>query len=79
MVEILINNDAARNAIRLGADKDLPAIMARCCGLGMQTYDLALRQLLARHVIAQEEAIQHATSREAVSLQMAGSPTLIRT
>ncbi|MEQ1630788.1 MAG: ATPase, T2SS/T4P/T4SS family [Planctomycetota bacterium] len=66
MVEVLINNTAARVAIRAGAFDELPAIMHRCRGLGMQTVDAALRNLLARHVITPEEAMQHAVHRDHV-------------
>lgn len=66
MVEVLIANSAARTALRDGAYEDLPGIMHRCRGLGMQNVDAALRSLLARHVITPEEAMQHAVHRENV-------------
>ena len=66
MVEVLINNAAARTALREGRYEELPAIMHRCRGLGMQTADQALRGLLARHRITVEEALQHAVCREHV-------------
>ena len=62
MVEIMINNNAVRTAIQDAAFQDVPAIMERCRGLGMQTADLALRDLLSHHLITPEEAQQHATS-----------------
>jgi twitching motility protein PilT len=64
VVEILVGNPAARNAIRLGDFQELPGIMQRCRGLGMQTADIALRGLLARHLVSQEEALLHAADRE---------------
>lgn len=66
MVEILMSNAAARHAIAAGEHAQLPAIMGRCRGLGMQNVDAALRWLLARHLISPEEAAQHATNRDAV-------------
>lgn len=62
MVEIMINNSAVRTAIQDAAFHDVPAIMERCRGLGMQTADLALRDLLSHHLITPEEAQQHASS-----------------
>jgi twitching motility protein PilT len=66
VVEILVANPAARTAIRNGSLKDLQGIMHRCRGLGMQTADIALRALLARHLVTQEEALLHATDRDEV-------------
>ncbi|MBL9076178.1 MAG: Flp pilus assembly complex ATPase component TadA [Planctomycetes bacterium] len=66
VVEILVGNQAARAAIRNGNFHELTAIMQRCRGLGMQTIDLALRALLAHHVVTQEEALLHATNRDEV-------------
>jgi Tfp pilus assembly ATPase PilU len=37
--------------------------MQRCRGLGMQTTDIALRSLLSRHLVTQDEALLHASSR----------------
>jgi Tfp pilus assembly pilus retraction ATPase PilT len=62
MVEIMINNSAVRTAIQDAAFHDVPAIMERCRGLGMQTADLALRDLLSHHLITPEEAQQHAST-----------------
>ncbi len=66
VVEILVGNPAARAAIRKGNLQDLPGIMQRCRGLGMQTTDIALRVLLGRHLVTQEEALLHATDRDEV-------------
>jgi twitching motility protein PilT len=66
VVEILVGNPAARTAIRRGNLRDLQGIMQRCRGLGMQTADIALRALLARHLVTQEEALLHATDRDEV-------------
>ncbi len=74
LVEILINNSAVRTAVRAGQLQDLPAIMQRCRGLGMQTTDLALRGLLARHLITQDEALYHAVDRDQVLARTSGQP-----
>jgi twitching motility protein PilT len=66
VVEILVANAAARTAIRTDDLAELPNIMKRCRGLGMQTADIALRGLLAAHLISQDEALIHATDRDQV-------------
>ena len=71
VVEVLISNAAVRMVIRKGSFQELPAIMQRCRGLGMQTTDLALRGLLSRHLVTQEEALLHASSREDVLVRPA--------
>jgi twitching motility protein PilT len=73
VVEVLIGNPAVRAAILEGAFHELPEIMQRCRGLGMQTTDIALRALLSRHLVTQDEALLHASSREEV-LARAPSP-----
>lgn len=77
VVEVLVANHAARAAIRGGAFADLPAIMQRCRGLGMQTVDVALRGLLCRHLVSQEEALLHATNRDEVLARNVGA-SLVR-
>ena len=66
VVEILVANPAVRAAIRLGNMAELPGIMQRCRGLGMQTADIALRGLLAAHLVSQEDALIHAADRDQV-------------
>lgn len=66
VVEIVVANPAVRAAIKLGNYHELPAIMQRCRGLGMQTVDIALRGLLARHLVGQDEALLHASDPEQV-------------
>lgn len=66
VVEVLVATGAVRDAIRSGRFDELPAIVARCRGLGMQTADLALRTLLARHQITPDEALLHAGDRDEV-------------
>lgn len=75
MVEVLTDNSAAREALCDGRADDLPAIMHRCRGLGMQTVDAALRGLLARHLVTPEEALQHAVDRvQALVRPAVGAP-----
>lgn len=66
VVEVMISNPAVRQVIRRGSLHELPAIMQRCRGLGMQTTDIALRSLLGRHLVTQDEALLHATNRDEV-------------
>jgi twitching motility protein PilT len=66
VVEVLVGSQSARAAVRLGRLQELHAIMQRCRGLGMQTIDIALRALLSRHLVTQEEALLHAINRDEV-------------
>ncbi|MCB9877825.1 MAG: Flp pilus assembly complex ATPase component TadA [Planctomycetes bacterium] len=66
VVEVLVASQAVRQAVRAGRLQELPGIMNRCRGLGMQTTDVALRGLLAHHVVTQEEALLHACNPEEV-------------
>ena len=66
VVEVLVASPSVRTAIRSGRLQDLGAIMRRCRGLGMQTTDIALRGLLNRHVVTEEEALLHASNRDEV-------------
>ncbi len=62
VVEILVGSPAVRNAIRSGNFQELPAVMHRCRGLGMQTGEAALRALQAAHLVSDEDAqlyLQH--------------------
>ena len=67
LIEILINNQAVRQSIRSGAFQELPAIMDKSRGLGMQSVDQGLRSLLTRNLISVDEALYHATNRDAVA------------
>lgn len=67
LLEILINNPAVRQHLRTGAFQELPAVMEKSRGLGMQSVDQGLRALLARNLISVDEALYHATNREAVA------------
>jgi len=67
LLEILINNPAVRQHLRSGAFQELPAVMEKSRGLGMQTVDQGLRTLLARNLISVDEALYHATNRDAIA------------
>ncbi|MEZ5966225.1 MAG: ATPase, T2SS/T4P/T4SS family [Planctomycetota bacterium] len=67
VLEILINNANVRQHLRSGAFQELPAVMEKSRGLGMQTVDQGLRALLARNLISVDEALYHATNRDAVA------------
>ncbi|GAB4144962.1 MAG: type IV pilus twitching motility protein PilT [Planctomycetota bacterium] len=64
LVEILMANSAVRQAVAAGRSAELPAIMARFCGIGMQTAEAGLRDLLARHLITPEEARNHSAGHD---------------
>jgi len=64
LLEIVIRNAAVVRAICQGRLEQLPDVVRSGRGLGMQTADMALRQLLDRHVISPEEAAFHATDRD---------------
>ena len=66
LVEILINNQAVGRTVRAGQFRELPELMQKGRGLGMQTVDMALRNLLVKDQITQEEALYHAVDRESV-------------
>lgn len=67
LLEILINNQAVRQLVRSGNFQELPAVMEKSRGLGMQSVDQGLRALLARNLISVDEALYHATNRDAIS------------
>ncbi len=64
VLEILINNQAVTKAIGSRNFQELPKIMERSRGLGMQTVDQGLKDLLGCNLIALDEALYHATDRE---------------
>jgi len=70
LLEILIGNTSVQRAIRAGEYQVLPALMKRGKGLGMQTVDDALRNLLSRNPITWEEALFHAVDREWLSARL---------
>ena len=71
LVEVLINNPPVAEAIRGNSLQDIPAIMQKARGLGMQTVDAALKGLLSRTLISTEEALYHATDRDWVTARPA--------
>ncbi|MHC5062383.1 MAG: type IV pilus twitching motility protein PilT [Planctomycetota bacterium] len=74
LLEIMIKNHAVDEAIAAGKYEELPAIMARSKGMGMQTTDMALRQLVDKNLISSEEALFHAADREWVRSGSSNSP-----
>ena len=66
LLEILLRNDAVCRAIRRGRHDELPGLMARGRGLGMQTSDMALRALVQRNLVSADEARWHAHDRDQV-------------
>lgn len=64
LLEILLRSAGVCRAIRRGRHTELPELMLRGRGLGMQTSDMALRALLQRHQISAEEAAWHAADRD---------------
>ncbi len=67
LLEIMIKNASIDAAIADGRYEELPAIMARGKGLGMQTTDMALRRMVDKNLISADEALFHAADREWVS------------
>lgn len=72
LLEILIKNQAVADAVADGRFEELPEIMERGKGLGMQTTDMALRRLVTKNLISGEEAMYHAADREWVSTRAGG-------
>ena len=66
LLEVLVNSSSISRIIRSGSFHDLPAAMAKARGLGSQTTDMGLRDLLSRRLISEEEALYHAVDREEV-------------
>lgn len=64
LLEVLINSKAARRAILAREFEELPAIMERSRGLGMQTVDRGLKRLLHAKHITLDEALYHAQDRK---------------
>jgi twitching motility protein PilT len=74
VVEVLVASPAARAIVRKGSLNELSHLMQRCRGLGMQTTDVSLRGLLARHLVTPEEALLHATDRDEVLSRHGAAP-----
>lgn len=67
--EILINNPSVQQHVRAGTFGEIPAIMERSRGLGMQIADQGLRTLINRNLITVDEARMHATNAESLGLR----------
>jgi twitching motility protein PilT len=66
LLEILINCAEVGRAIRAGLLADLPEVMKKNRGLGTQSADMGLRDMLNKNLISEEDALFHATDRDAV-------------
>lgn len=64
VVEILVSSRPVREAIRSGAFEQVEPIMQRCRGLGMQSFDTGLRELMNRHLVSEEDALLYASNRD---------------
>jgi twitching motility protein PilT len=56
--EILIGTPAVRNLIREGKVHQLPGVMQTSQSVGMQTLEMSLQELMDRHLITRESAIE---------------------
>ena len=59
LLEVLINSSAERTVIRSGKLQDLEDEMLRNRGLGTQTEDAGLRDLIDKNLITDDEALFH--------------------
>ncbi len=66
LLEILVNSPAVARIIRGGNLEDLHDTMLRGRGLGTQTLDAGLRDLISRSLITNDEALIYAADLEAV-------------
>jgi len=57
-LEILLGTTAVRNLIREGKIHQLPSVMQTSQGVGMQTLEMHLRELVDRNLISRETAIE---------------------
>lgn len=69
-VEILLNTPHVADLIKKGEIDDLQEAMEQASVAGMQTFDQALYELYEAGRISEEEALQHAESRNNLSLRM---------
>jgi twitching motility protein PilT len=53
--EIMIGNPAVRNLIREGKISQIPSIMQTSKGIGMQTMEASVNELLAKNVVTKDE------------------------
>jgi pilus retraction protein PilT len=71
-VEILINSVGVANAIATDQTDKLPGMMELGSNEGMQTFDQALRALVAANRITREEAMSHAANPDALRMSFQG-------
>lgn len=57
-LEILMGTTAVRNLIREGKIHQIPSVMQTSQGVGMQTLEMHLRELVAKNLISRETAIE---------------------
>jgi twitching motility protein PilT len=57
-LEILLGTTAVRNLIREGKIHQIPSVMQTSQGIGMQTLEMHLKELVARNLITRETAIE---------------------
>ncbi|MCR9244926.1 MAG: ATPase, T2SS/T4P/T4SS family [bacterium] len=72
VVEILVASPGTRAAIRAGKFQELPQIMHRCRGLGMQTAEAALHALQASHLVSDEDAQLYLPQRDGRAVALTG-------
>jgi len=63
-LEILVGSPAVRNLIREGKVHQIPSVMQTSQGIGMQTMDMALKDLAQRGLITRETAIEKSGNSE---------------
>lgn len=63
-LEILIGTTAVRNLIREGKIHQLPGVMQTSQGVGMQTLEMHLKELVANHSITREVAVEKSGNPE---------------
>ena len=71
-LEILISNTGVVKAIESNQTDKLPGIMELGAGEGMQSFDQALRNLVASGRITREEAMAHAANPETLRMSFQG-------
>ncbi|MCB0339627.1 MAG: type IV pilus twitching motility protein PilT [Bdellovibrionales bacterium] len=63
-LEILIGTTAVRNLIREGKIHQIPSVMQTSQGVGMQTLDMHLLDLVARGLVEKNEALEKSGNKE---------------
>ena len=57
-LEVLLGTTAVRNLIREGKIHQIPSVMQTSQGVGMQTLEMHLRELVSKNIISRETAIE---------------------